>query len=91
MGLELSIIMAYAFGLILLYIFGWILLIPLKWFVRLVFNSIIGGIILFALNLIGGIWGIGLAINPFSAAVVGVLGIPGILLLFLFKYIPKIK
>ena len=47
MGLELSIILAYAIGLILLYIIGWILLIPLKWIIRLIWNGILGGIILF--------------------------------------------
>ncbi len=87
MGLEINIILAYAVGLILLYVFGWILLIPLKWIIRLIFSSILGGIMLFLLNLVGDIWGIGLAINPISAIVVGILGMPGIILLLLLKYV----
>ena len=39
------------------------------------------------INLIGRIWGIHLAINPYSAIVVGILGIPGIILLLLLKYL----
>ncbi len=87
MGLELKIILAYAIGLILLYVIGWIIMIPLKWIIRLVWNSILGGIMLFVINLVGSIWGIHLAINPYSAAIVGVLGVPGIILLFLLKYV----
>lgn len=87
MGLELNIILAYAVGLILLYVVGWILLIPLRWMIRLIWNGTLGGIILFVINLIGGIWGIHLAINPFSAILVGVLGIPGVILLLLLKYV----
>lgn len=87
MGLELNIILAYAVGLILLYAFGWILVFPIKWILRLIWNSIIGGILIFAINLIGGFWGISLAINPFSAVAVGILGIPGVVLLLLLKYV----
>jgi len=87
MGLELSIILAYAVGLILLYVVGWILLIPLKWIIRLIWNSILGGIMLFIINVVGGIWGVSLAINPLSAAIAGVLGIPGVILLLLLKYV----
>ncbi|HZJ76512.1 MAG TPA: pro-sigmaK processing inhibitor BofA family protein [Oscillospiraceae bacterium] len=87
MGLELNIILAYAIGLILLYVIGWILLIPLKWVVKLIWNGILGGLMLFVINLIGGMWGINLTINPLSAIVVGMLGIPGVILLLLLKYL----
>ncbi len=87
MGLELNIILAYAVGLILLYVLGWVLLIPLKWLVKLMWNGILGGIILFILNLIGGIWGISIGLNAFNAIIVGLLGIPGVILLLVLKYI----
>ncbi|SET02017.1 inhibitor of the pro-sigma K processing machinery [Natronincola peptidivorans] len=87
MGFELSVILAYAFGLILLYIVGWILLIPLKFIIRLIWNGIIGGIMLLLVNLIGGIWGISIVINPISAIMAGFLGVPGVILLLLLQYI----
>lgn len=87
MGLELNIILAYAVGLILLYVIGWVLLVPLKWIIKLIWNGILGGIMLFVINLIGGIWGIHLVINPLSAIVVGLLGVPGVILLLLLKYV----
>ncbi|ABR50840.1 sigmaK-factor processing regulatory BofA [Alkaliphilus metalliredigens QYMF] len=87
MGFELSVILAYAIGLILLYVVGWILLIPIKWLVKLIWNGIIGGIMLLMLNFIGGFWGIYLAINPVTALITGLLGVPGVILLLILKYI----
>lgn len=86
MGLELNIILAYAIGLILLYAVGWILVVPLKWTVKLIWNGVLGGIMLFIINLVGCIWGIHLTINPFSAVIVGLLGVPGAVMLILLKY-----
>jgi inhibitor of the pro-sigma K processing machinery len=87
MGVELNIILAYAFGLILLYIVGYILLIPIKWIIKLMYNGIIGGIMLIVLNFVGGFWGIGLAINPVTALVAGILGVPGIVLMLILHYL----
>ncbi|MCT4621024.1 MAG: pro-sigmaK processing inhibitor BofA family protein [Marinisporobacter sp.] len=87
MGIELNIILAYAFGLILLYILGYILLIPIKWIIKLVYNGIIGGIVLLLLNLLGGFFDIHIAINPITALVAGFLGVPGVLLMLFFQYL----
>ncbi|QZY57572.1 pro-sigmaK processing inhibitor BofA family protein [Crassaminicella profunda] len=87
MGMELNIILAYAFGLILLYILGYILLIPIKWIIKFVYNGIIGGIILLLLNVAGGFFGIHIAINPITAIVAGFLGVPGVVLILFFKYL----
>lgn len=87
MGFELSIILAYAFGLILLYVVGWILLIPIKLIIRLIWNGVIGGILLLLVNFVGGFLGIGIVINPITALVAGLLGVPGVVLLLLLQYI----
>jgi len=86
MGLELSVILAYAVGLILLYLVGWILVIPIKIIIRLIWNGIIGGILLFLVNIIGGFFNIGIVINPITALIAGFLGIPGVILLIIFNY-----
>lgn len=83
MGMEISVILAYALGLILLYVIGWILLVPLKFIIKLIWNGVLGGIMLFTVNLIGGIIGIQIVINPFTALVTGILGIPGVILIIL--------
>lgn len=86
-GIELSVIMAYIFGLVLLYFIGWILIIPIKLICKLIVNGIIGGILLIIVNLIGEFVNFSIGLNPINAIVVGFLGIPGVLLLIVFKLI----
>jgi len=87
MGMEVSIILAYALGLILLYIIGWVLLVPLKFILKLIWNGILGGIMLFIINIIGGYFGFHIIINPLTALITGLLGIPGVVLIVLIGYL----
>lgn len=80
-------IFAYLLGLVLLYIAGMILVIPIKILMRLLINGLIGGVVLFFFNLIGGIFGISLVINPLNAIIVGFLGVPGVVLLLILQII----
>ena len=84
-NLEPSSLIAYAFGLILIYFVGRMFLMPLKWVFKLIYNGVIGGIMLFALNFVGAYFNFGVAINVVTALVVGFLGIPGLILLILLK------
>jgi len=85
--IPFEVILAYALGLILLYVLGWLLLVPLKMILKFIYNGIIGGIVLWLLNVVGGIIGVTIAINPVNALVVGFLGIPGVILLLLLQWI----
>lgn len=87
MNIDFTAILAYAFGLILLYIIGKALILPLKVLLKLAFNAIIGGIILVFLNAAGEYIGINIAINPITSLVVGFLGVPGVIMLLVLKYI----
>lgn len=60
-----------------LFIIGKIFIVPLKLIVKLTFNSILGGLLIFAINLIGGIWGFHIGLNFLTSIMVGLLGIPG--------------
>ena len=88
MGLDipLDVILAYALGLVLLYLVGWLLLVPLKLLLRFIINGVIGGVILWLLNLVGGLIGLSVAINPVTALTVGFLGIPGLMLILLLQF-----
>lgn len=87
MGIELNVILAYAFGLILLYIIGYLLLVPIKWIVKLVYNGIVGGVMLLILNFVGGFFDYRIAINPITALVAGFLGIPGVIVMMILRYL----
>lgn len=78
-------LIAYGFGILLLLLVGRILLMPLKMVLQLVYNGVIGGILLWLVNLAGGSIGFTIGINPITALLAGFLGIPGVILLILFK------
>ena len=83
--MEMGILLAFTMGMIGPYLLAWIFLIPMKVVVKLMCNSILGGIAVVLVNLVGGAFGIHIALNFLTAALVGVLGIPGMILcLFLF-------
>ncbi|SHJ98550.1 pro-sigmaK processing inhibitor BofA family protein [Propionispora hippei] len=86
-GMEwsMNVIIAYAFGIILIYLLGRMFLMPLRLIFRLIYNGLVGGIMLWAVNFVGAHMGFTLAINPITALVAGFLGLPGVILLILFK------
>lgn len=85
--MDFSTILFYIIGLALLYIIGMILVWPIKKIVKLIGNGILGGIILFLFNFIGRYFGLGIAINPLNAIIVGFLGVPGVILLLILQII----
>ena len=88
LGLELSVFLAYAGALLLILLLGKIFLWPLKLIGKLLISSLVGGVLILVVNLIAGMFGLLLIpLNIITAVVVGVLGIPGvILLLILFLF-----
>ena len=60
---------------------------PFKWAAKLFINGIVGFVSLFFVNFLGGYIGLSLGVNWINAIVVGVLGLPGVVLLLLLKYI----
>lgn len=86
-SLDFNILLAYAFGLLLLYVVGWLLVMPIKFILRLLYNGIIGGLMLWVLNLVGGFFNLQVAINPITALIAGFLGIPGVLLILVLQHI----
>lgn len=59
-----------------LWIVGKIFSIPIKAIFKLIANSILGGILIFVINLIGGAFGFHIGLNVGTSILVGILGIP---------------
>ncbi len=72
---------------VLLWLFVKILKRPIQWVLKLLLNTLIGFVALFIINWLGAYVGLSLGVNWLNAAVVGVFGIPGVVLLLLIKYI----
>ena len=85
MSIDISTIIAYVFGIILIYVVGRILLMPLKLVLKLIYNALVGGVLLWIFNLGGAYIGFTIAYNPITALIAGFLGVPGVILLVLFK------
>lgn len=83
--MNVQVIVAYAFGLILIYLIAQTMLTPLKYLGWLVWKGIVGGLALFVLNLLGAYLGFHIGLNPISAITAGLLGVPGIVLLFALR------
>lgn len=85
--MDITTILFYLAGLALIFLFGMLLVVPFKILMRLLLNGIMGGIVLFLFNLVGGIFNLYLAINPLNAIIVGFLGVPGVILLLIVQMI----
>lgn len=83
--MTIQAIVAYAFGLLFIYLIAQSMLTPLKYVGWAVWNGLLGGLALFALNFVGGYLGFHIGLNPASALTAGILGIPGIALLFALR------
>lgn len=68
---------------IILKIFAW----PIKKIVKMLINIAVGGLLLVLVNYVGAYFGFALAINWISALIVGVLGIPGLIILVILHFI----
>ena len=82
--MPVPIIIAYAVGILLILLLGRILVIPLKIVLKLVYNGLIGGLVLWLVNLIGSPMGFSLPITVWTALLVGLLGLPGVVLLIVY-------
>ena len=60
---------------------------PIKWAFKLLLHALFGFIFLFLFNFFGAWVDLSLELNWVNAAVTGVLGVPGVVILLLVKYI----
>ncbi len=68
-------IITYLACICFIFIFGRIFIVPLKKILKLVLNSIVGGIVIYVVNVIGGTVGFHIGLNFFTSILVRVIGI----------------
>lgn len=74
--MEANTIITYLACIFFLLIIGRIFILPLKSIVKLIGNSILGGILIFIVNLIGTMFNFHIGLNIGTAIITGILGIP---------------
>lgn len=83
--MDVKMLIIYVACIIGIIIIGKIFIVPIKIICKLMINSILGVILLYIINLVGSMWGLHIGINVITALIVGILGIPGAILLTILK------
>ena len=78
-------IITYLACICFIFIFGRIFIVPLKKILKLVLNSILGGVVIFIINLVGANFGFHIGLNFFTSILIGLLGLPGVVCLIVVK------
>ena len=86
MDLKQKIIVAILAGFFLIALLR-VFRTPLKIALKLLVNTLLGFLALWAVNLTAGLTGISLGLNLMNALVIGILGLPGFVLLLLTQWV----
>ncbi len=86
MPAEYNTFAFYIAGAAILLIFGRLFVNNMKYIGKLISRILIGGIVIAAINFFGSYLDFSIPLNIISAAVAGILGLPGILMLVILKY-----
>lgn len=78
-------LLTYLACICFLFIFGRVFIMPIKKILKLLINSVLGGVVIFFINLIGSYFGFHIGLNVFTSILVGLLGIPGAIVLVVVK------
>lgn len=85
--MEVGVILATLLLLVVLFLIVRLILGPLKILTRFFRNCAIALLILIGINIIGNYFGIHLPVNPVSVMSIGVLGIPGFILVAFLSFL----
>ena len=87
MGVQMGVFLTYVGAIVLIFLVGKIFLWPLKIVLKLAASSLIGGLAILLINWLGAGFGVLIPLNLISAVIVGVLGLPGVVLLLILTMI----
>ena len=80
-------ILSFFIAVVVLFVILKLIALPLKIIIKLMINAFVGGAILFLINLVGSRFGLVLDINWITALIVGFLGVPGVIIVFILHFI----
>lgn len=85
MYVEYSVMLSFVLGIIILFFLGRFLAVPLKFFINILYKVLLGGIAILVINLLGGYFHFNIALNPLTALLAGIFGIPGVIMLIVIN------
>lgn len=78
-------VITFLAGICFLFIFGRIFILPIKSILKLVLNSVLGALLIYIINFIGAGFNFHIGLNYITSIFVGILGVPGAILLVIVK------
>lgn len=85
--MDFTMILPILIGVAVLFIVLKLLALPMKIIIKLVINGLVGGLIIFVINLIGANFGFIIDLNWITALIVGFLGVPGVVIVAILQFI----
>ena len=76
---------SYIVGVVAVLLIAKVLVMPVKFFYKIITNSLFGGALLLFINYIGANLNFNIEITPLVAIITAVLGIPGVVIMFLYN------
>ena len=68
-----------------IFIFGRIFIVPIRKILKIILNSILGGVVIYLINFIGANFGFHIGLNIFTSLMIGLLGLTGSVCLIIIK------
>lgn len=87
MNLDFNYMLVYLAAVLFILIVGKIFIVPIKVLLKLILNSLLGGLLIFIINLIGAYFHFHIGLNILTSIFVGLLGIPGAIVIVIIKLI----
>lgn len=84
-SISFGTVVGYLLGVLIVFVAAKIFFVPLKKVLRIVLNSVLGALVLVIINLFSPVLNIYIGVNPVSALVLGLLGVPGLCLLMILQ------
>ena len=81
----MKVVLIFIACIAILIIFGKSFAWPIKLITKLIINSTLGALLIFIINLVGTSFNFHIGLNVINSVIVGILGIPGAVLLILIK------
>lgn len=81
--MDLNSIIVYLACLVVIIIIGKIFYMPLKHIIKLLINSVLGGLLIYIVNVVGASFDFHIGLNIGTALFAGILGVPGVIVLIL--------
>ena len=85
--MDFTMILPILLGVAVLFIVLKLLALPMKIIIKLVINGLVGGLVIFIVNLIGANFGFMIDLTWITALIVGFLGVPGVVIVTILQFI----